>query len=138
MKAAAFVLAALVGTAQAQTGPHFIHGSLVNVRDAGAATALAVEQLTTNTPVDVTARQGGWCALRYGAGKTGFVSCNLLGPKPLTLAEAGNNSARAFWVAPSANGSLKGIPTSMMSAPPATSASNTGIESATVGKPGIM
>ena len=103
MRAAAIVLAALVGAAQAQTGPHFIHGSWVNVREAGAATARAVEQLTTNTPVEVTARQGDWCALRYGAGKTGFASCNLLGPKPLTLAEAGNNAARAFWVAPSPN-----------------------------------
>lgn len=103
MRAAALVLAALVGAAQAQTGPHFIHGSWVNVREAGAATARAVEQLTTNTPVEVTARQGDWCALRYGAGKTGFASCNLLGPKPLTLAEAGNNAARAFWVAPSPN-----------------------------------
>ena len=103
MRAAALALAAAVGAAQAQTGPHFIHGSWVNVRESAAATARAVEQLTTNTPVDVTARQGDWCALRYGAGKSGFVACNLLGAKPLTLAEAGKNPARAFWVAPSPN-----------------------------------
>lgn len=106
MRAAALALAAcaaLAGAAQAQTGLHVIHGSWVNVREAAAGTARAVEQLTTNTPVDVTARQGDWCALRYGAGKTGFVACNLLGPKPLTLAEAGGNAARAFWVAPSPN-----------------------------------
>lgn len=103
MRAAALALAAAVGAAQAQTGPHFIHGSWVNVRESAAATARAVEQLTTNTPVDVTARQGDWCALRYGAGKSGFVACSLLGAKPLTLAEAGKNPARAFWVAPSPN-----------------------------------
>ncbi len=103
MRAAALALAALAGAAQAQTGPHFIHGSWVNVREAAATTARATEQLTTNTPVDVTARQGDWCQLTYGAGKTGFVACSLLGPKPLTLAEAGSNAARAFWVAPSPN-----------------------------------
>lgn len=103
MRKAALALAALVGAAQAQTGPHFIHGSWVNVRDAGANTARAIEQLTTNTPVDVTARQGDWCALRYGAGKAGFVACNLLGTKPLTLADAAGNPARAFWIAPSPN-----------------------------------
>ncbi|WP_457418218.1 SH3 domain-containing protein [Roseateles sp. P5_E7] len=103
MKAAVLALAALIGAAQAQTGPHFIHGSWVNVREAGANTARAIEQLTTNTPVDVTARQGDWCALRFGAGRTGFVSCGLLGPKPLTLADTARNAARAFWVAPSPN-----------------------------------
>lgn len=103
MRVAALALAAAVGAAQAQNGPHLIHGSWVNVRESAAATARAVEQLTTNTPVDVTARQGDWCQLKYGAGKTGFVACNLLGAKPLTLAEAGNNPARAFWVAPSPN-----------------------------------
>ncbi|RZL38907.1 MAG: SH3 domain-containing protein [Rubrivivax sp.] len=104
MKAALLALAVLSATAaQAQTGPQFVHGSWVNVREAAAATARAVEQLTTNTPVDVTARQGEWCAVRFGAGRSGFVACNLLGAKPLTLAEAGSNAARAFWVAPSPN-----------------------------------
>ena len=103
MKAAAVALAAVIGVAQAQTGPHFVNGSWVNVREAGANTARAIEQLTTNTPVDVTARQGDWCAVRFGVGRTGFVACNLLGLKPLTLAEAGGNPARAFWVAPSPN-----------------------------------
>lgn len=103
MRAAALAFALLAGAPQAQTGPHFIHGSWVNVREAAASTARAVEQLTTNTAVEVTARQGEWCALRYGAGKSGFVACNLLGAKPLTLAEAGSNAARAFWVAPSPN-----------------------------------
>lgn len=101
MKAWAFAL--LATAAQAQTGPHFIHGSWVNVREATSPTARAVEQLTTNTPVDVTARQGEWCQLKYAAGKTGFAACNLLGAKPLTLADAARNPARAFWVAPSPN-----------------------------------
>jgi len=103
MKAAALALAALIGAAQAQTGPHFVHGSWVNVREDGANTARAIERLTTNTPVDVTARQGDWCAVRFGAGKTGFVACNLLGPKALTLADAAGKPARAFWIAPSPN-----------------------------------
>ena len=103
MRAAALALLACFGAAHAQTGPHFIHGSWVNVREAAAATARAAEQLTTNTPVDVTARQGDWCALRYGAGKTGFVACNLLGAQPLTLPQAASAPARAFWIAPSPN-----------------------------------
>ncbi len=103
MKAAALAFVALAGAAQAQTGPHFIHGSWVNVREAASATARAVEQLTTNTPVEVTARQGEWCGVRFAAGRTGFVSCGLLGPKPLTLADTASNAARAFWVAPSPN-----------------------------------
>lgn len=100
-----FLVAVLLSAtaAQAQTGAHFVHGSWVNVREAGANTARAIEQLATNTPVEVTAQQGDWCAVRFGAGKTGFVPCNLLGAKPLTLAEAGSNAARAFWVAPSPN-----------------------------------
>ncbi|PTT75925.1 hypothetical protein DBR42_27900 [Pelomonas sp. HMWF004] len=96
-------LLALAGAVQAQTGPHFIHGSWVHVREAAAPTARPVEQLTTNTPVEVTARQGDWCAVKYAVGKTGFVACNLLGPKALTLAEAASAPARAFWVAPSPN-----------------------------------
>lgn len=96
-------LLALAGAALAQTGPHFIHGSWVHVREAAAPTARPVEQLTTNTPVEVTARQGDWCGVKYATGKTGFVACSLLGPKPLTLAEAASAPARAFWVAPSPN-----------------------------------
>ena len=46
MRVAALALVAAVGAAQAQTGPHFIHGSWVNVRESAAATARAVEQLT--------------------------------------------------------------------------------------------
>ncbi|RZJ11501.1 MAG: SH3 domain-containing protein [Rubrivivax sp.] len=103
MRALAFALAAVVGTAQAQTGPHFIHGSWVNVRESADVAGRVVDQVVTNTPVEVQARQGTWCQLRYGTGKAGFVACNLLGPKPLTLAEAGSNAARAFWVAPSPN-----------------------------------
>lgn len=105
MRAVALAFAVLAGAVQAQTGPHFIHGSWVNVRESAAATARATEQLTTNTPVEVTARQGDWCALRHGAGRTGFVACNLLGPQPLTLtlAQAASAPARAFWIAPSPN-----------------------------------
>lgn len=32
-----------------------------------------------------------------------YVSCNLLADQPLTLAQAGKDAARAFWVAPSPN-----------------------------------
>lgn len=88
---------------QSQTGPHFIHGSWVNVREAADAGALATDQLVTNTPVNVLARAGNWCQLNYGAGKSGFVSCNLLGVGPLTLAQTVKEPARAFWVAPSPN-----------------------------------
>ncbi|MBY0235750.1 MAG: SH3 domain-containing protein, partial [Burkholderiaceae bacterium] len=83
-------------------GPHFIHGSWVNVREAANAGARALEQLVTNTPVNVIAREGSWCRISYGAGnKTGFAACNLLGPQALSLAQISKEPARAFWVAPS-------------------------------------
>ncbi|MEJ6007056.1 SH3 domain-containing protein [Paucibacter sp. AS339] len=85
----------------AATGPHFIHGSWVNVREAADARARAIDQLVTNTPVTVVAREGIWCRLSYGAGKTGFAACNLLGPQALSLAQTSKEPARAFWVAPS-------------------------------------
>lgn len=87
----------------AQTGPHFIHGSWVNVREAADNGARATAQLVTNTPVNVLARQGNWCQINDGAGKTGFVACNLLGASTLTLAQTAKEPARAFWIAPSPN-----------------------------------
>lgn len=100
---AAAVITLSAPAALAQTGPHFIHGSWVNVREAAGTTAKVLDQLVTNTPVKVLARQGDWCQLRYGAAKGGFVACNLLGPLPLTLAQAIKAPARAFWIAPSPN-----------------------------------
>lgn len=37
---------------QPQIGPHFIHGSWVNVREAADAGTRATDQLVTNTPVN--------------------------------------------------------------------------------------
>ncbi len=104
LKAAFLGLLALLATqAHAQTGPHFIHGSWVNVREAADANARATAQLVTNTPVNVLARQGNWCQINDAAGKTGFVACNLLGASALTLAQTAKEPARAFWIAPSPN-----------------------------------
>lgn len=97
------LLALLVAPTHAQTGPHFIHGSWVNVREAADASARATAQLVTNTPVNVLARQGNWCQITDAAGKTGFVACNLLGTSALTLAQTAKEPARAFWIAPSPN-----------------------------------
>jgi hypothetical protein len=95
--------AGLSAPAAAQTGPHLIHGSWVNVREAAQPSARALDQLVTNTPVQVLSRQGAWCQISYGAGKGGIVACNLLGPQPLSLADTTAAPARAFWVAPSPN-----------------------------------
>ena len=97
------LFALLAAQAHAQTGPHFIHGSWVNVREAPDAGARASGQLVTNTPVNVLARQGNWCQINDAAGKTGFVACNLLGASALTLAQTAKEPARAFWIAPSPN-----------------------------------
>ena len=97
------LFALMAGQGYAQTGPHFIHGSWVNVREAPDAAARASGQLVTNTPVNVLARQGNWCQINDGAGKTGFVACNLLGASALTLAQTAREPARAFWIAPSPN-----------------------------------
>ena len=66
--------------------------------DAGAPVS---DHLVSNTPVLVLARAGAWCQLRYGAGKAGFVDCQLLGPQALSLSQAATEPARAFWIAPS-------------------------------------
>lgn len=97
------LFALLSPQAHAQTGPHFIHGSWVNVREAADVGARATGQLVTNTPVNVLARQGNWCQINDGAGKAGFVACNLLGASALTLAQTAKEPARAYWIAPSPN-----------------------------------
>jgi uncharacterized protein YgiM (DUF1202 family) len=66
--------AGLSAPAAAQTGPHLIHGSWVNVREAAQPSARALDQLVTNTPVQVLSRQGAWCQISYGAGKGGIVA----------------------------------------------------------------
>lgn len=92
-----------VAQAADQTGSHFIHGSWVNVREAGDPSARVIDKLVTNTPVNVVDRQGSWCQINYGEGKNGHVSCDLLGGSALTLAQTATQPARAFWVAPSPN-----------------------------------
>ena len=87
----------------AQTGSHFVHGSWVHVREKADLASRAQDQLVTNTPLEVIERNSNWCAVRYGAGKTGYMACNFLGAAPLTLAQASKEPAREFWVAPSPN-----------------------------------
>lgn len=102
----ALVLGAGFGCVQAAATPQFVHGAWVNVRQAPNARAAVLDHVNTNDPVLVTARQGDWCAIRYGEDRggdlrEGFVSCRLLGGRRLTLDDAADNPARAFWIAPS-------------------------------------
>jgi len=96
---------AIAAPSFAQTGPNFIHGSWVNVRASPDAGARVTDHLVTNTAVQVQGRPLGWCQISYGVDnkKTGFVACNLLGEKALTLAQAAQEPGRAFWIAPSPN-----------------------------------
>jgi hypothetical protein len=86
----------------AATESMWIHGSWVNVRATAEAGSAVIEHVTTNTKVEVAARDGKTCEIVWGKAKRGFVPCSLLGEKPLTLAET-NNPLRRFWIAPSAN-----------------------------------
>lgn len=93
--------------------PRYVQGSWVNLRDAAQPQARVVAQVPTNTVLQQLTERDGWCAVLYaGDARLGpalaeplqaHVSCNLLSDQPLTLAQAGKDAARAFWVAPSPN-----------------------------------
>ncbi|CAN7444663.1 SH3 domain-containing protein [Acidovorax sp. LjRoot117] len=115
--AAAIMLAG--GSAGAQTPSvapakaRYVQGSWVNLRDAAQPQARVVAQVPANTALEQLTERDGWCAVLYrGDTRLGpalptpvqaHVSCNLLADQPLTLAQAGKDAARAFWVAPSPN-----------------------------------
>ena len=116
---AALLGAALVGPANAQTPAvapgkqRYVQGSWVNLREAAQPQARVVAQLPANTVLQQLTERDGWCAVLYAGdprlGPTlpqplqAHVACNLLADQPLTLAQAGKDAARAFWVAPSPN-----------------------------------
>lgn len=100
-------------SAVAPAQQRYVQGSWVNLRDAAQPQARVVAQVPANTPLEQVAERSGWCAVLYrGDARLGpllaeplqaHVSCHLLGDQPLTLAQAGKDAARAFWVAPSPN-----------------------------------
>lgn len=118
---AALLGAALVGPgpANAQTPTvapakqSYVQGSWVNLRDSAQSQARIVAQVPVNTVLQQLTERDGWCAVLYaGDARLGpplaeplqvHVACNLLADQPLTLAQAGKDAARAFWVAPSPN-----------------------------------
>ncbi|BEP94543.1 hypothetical protein GmRootA79_29270 [Acidovorax sp. A79] len=119
------VVAALASTSTLAQGPaagtpqlapakvRYVQGSWVNLRESAQAQASVLAQVPANTALDQLAERDGWCAVLYrGDARLGpalaaplqaHVSCNLLSDQPLTLAQAGKDAARAFWVAPSPN-----------------------------------
>lgn len=96
------LLACTQAAAQVIPQAAWVQGSWVNLRSAPATSASVKSQLTTNTALQVTAKDGDWCAVRVASPATdGYVNCSLLGNEPLTLAKAKDQPGRAFWVAPS-------------------------------------
>ncbi len=91
----------------------YVQGSWVNLRESAQSQARVVAQVPANTVLQQLTERDGWCAVLYaGDARLGpplpeplqaHVACNLLADQPLTLAQAGKDAARAFWVAPSAN-----------------------------------
>jgi hypothetical protein len=109
----------------------YVLASLANVRSKPNASAPIITHAATNTAARIVAKQGDWCEVEMLKGENpasvaneiaagtifqqGFISCDLLSSKPITLAMASAalakekpNSksavdwqARAFWVAPS-------------------------------------
>ncbi len=116
---AVLLSAALVVPANAQAPTvapaklRYVQGSWVNLREAAQPQARVVAQVPANTVMQQLTERDGWCAVLYaGDARLGpplpaplqaHVACNLLADQPLTLAQAGKDAARAFWVAPSPN-----------------------------------
>jgi hypothetical protein len=102
---------AVVGTAPAK--PRYVQGSWVNLRESAQPQSRIVAQVPANTVLQQLTERDGWCAVLYtGDARLGpplpeplqaHIACNLLADQPLTLAQAGKDAARAFWVAPSPN-----------------------------------
>ena len=119
--AAAVLGVALSGGASAQAPTvavapakqRYVQGSWVNLRESAQSQARIVAQVPANTVLQQLTERDGWCAVLYaGDARLGpplsepvqaQVACNLLADQPLTLAQAGKDAARAFWVAPSPN-----------------------------------
>lgn len=98
----AFALVACVSSGFVGAQDAWVHGSWVNLRSAVGSTASVKVQLTTNTPVQVIAREGEWCAVRVAAtAADGYLHCSFLGAEPLTLIKAKDQPGRQFWIAPS-------------------------------------
>ena len=105
--------AAAQGQGVAPAKQRYVQGSWVNLRESAQSTARIAAQVPVNTVLQQLTERDGWCAVLYtGDARLGpplpeplqaHVACNLLADKPLTLAQAGKDAARAFWVAPSAN-----------------------------------
>jgi Bacterial SH3 domain len=109
-----FVLLAFSSFAAGSAESRWVHGSWVNVRSTASLKGEVVARLTANTQVTVLADRGEWCEV---SAKTpdvrGFMSCKLLGDKPLLLSDVGTappyggkadprySPTRAFWIAPS-------------------------------------
>ncbi|PIF92826.1 hypothetical protein CLU86_3776 [Acidovorax sp. 62] len=91
----------------------YVQGSWVNLRESAQPQARIVAQVPANTVLQQLTERDGWCAVLYaGDARLGpplpeplqaHIACNLLADQPLTLAQAGKDAARAFWVAPSPN-----------------------------------
>ena len=91
----------------------YVQGSWVNLRESAQSQARIVAQVPANTMLQQLTERDGWCAVLYaGDARLGpplpeplqaHIACNLLADQPLTLAQAGKDAARAFWVAPSPN-----------------------------------
>src|SRR5450759_4367083 len=94
----------------------WVHGSCVNVRSTPSADSSVLTRLVVNTPVQLseTPSKGNYCEVTWGHSHRGFLACNLLGDRPLTIEEVGTpnlqpdnvpnpkySATRAFWIEPS-------------------------------------
>lgn len=102
-----------LGQGVAAAKQRYVQGSWVNLRESAQSSARIVAQVPANTALQQLTERDGWCAVLYaGDARLGpplaepvqaHIACNLLADQPLTLAQAGKDAARAFWVAPSPN-----------------------------------
>ncbi|OYT88825.1 MAG: hypothetical protein CFE43_20505 [Burkholderiales bacterium PBB3] len=101
------IAASFAGYAHAESEERWVIGSFVNVRSAPNAKASVVDHVTANTQVKYVGLSERFCDIQYAVNKRGFVSCELIGSRALSLEEVEDQSrptyspARAFWIQPS-------------------------------------
>jgi hypothetical protein len=95
----------------------WVQSSWADVRSGPGKDAGVIANWVTNTPVRVERREADWCYAKAASAEgaaapvAGYVACNELGERPLTLKEANtpdkrgqlppDREARSFWIAPS-------------------------------------
>lgn len=112
-----FLIGSLCCLAQAHAEPvlRWVSGSYVNVRSMASKKSDVLDRLLINTQVSVLSQNNDFCEITWNENKHGFVACNLLSEKALSVTDVematldggkpnpNYSVARAFWLQPTFN-----------------------------------